>query len=157
MRRFVFFMVVVFLLGGCRSLQPSREITETIKDSTVTTVRYVKQDTLITVPGDTLRFKVPIYALSETPIERTNGRTTARASLRDGNLTIECLTEEYEQLITYQNEIIETLRQIDRSKQETIEVEVKFVPWWVKTMAWIGGIALLLIAGKLIFKSIKPF
>lgn len=156
MRLGVFFMMVV-LLGSCRSLRPSRETIETVKDSTVTTVRYVEKDTLITVPGDTLKFSVPFYQLSETPIKRTNGRTTARVSLKEDQLTVECLTDQYEQLITYQNEIIETLREINRNKQETIEVPVKFVPWFTKTLSWIGGIALAFGAGLVILKFIKPF
>lgn len=144
------------LLGSCRSLQPSRETVETVKDSTVTTVRYVAKDTLITVPGDTLKFSIPFYQLSETPTERTNGRTTARVSLQNDQLTVECLTEQYEQLIAYQSEVIETLREINRSKQETIQVPVKFVPWHIKTLAWIGGIALGLTLFLLAFKFLKP-
>lgn len=155
MRTVVFFMVVV-LLGSCRSLQPSSNTIETVKDSTVTTVRYVEKDTLITVPGDTLKFSVPLYELSEEPIERKAGRTTARVSLKGENLTVECLTEEYERLIKYQNEIIETLREINRNKQKTIEVPVEFTPWWKQTLAWIGGIALAFGIGLIILKFIKP-
>lgn len=156
MRICVFFIIVV-LLGGCRSLQPSSETIETVKDSTVTTVRYVEQDTMISVPGDTLKFQVPIYELSETPIERTAGRTTARVSLKGDELTVECLTEEYEKIITYQNEIIETLREINRTKETTIKVPEKYTPWYTKTLAWIGGIALTFGVGLIIFKFIKPF
>ena len=155
MRLVIFFMGVV-LLGSCKSLQPSRKTIESVKDSTVTTVRFVEKDTLITVPGDTLTFSVPFYELSETPIERTNGRTTARISRGNGQVTVECLTEKYEQLISYQNEIIETLRQINRNKEETIEVPVKFVPWYIKTLAWIGGLFLLLVFVQLLIKKFKP-
>lgn len=154
--RFVLFSMMVVLLGACRSARPSSETIETVKDSTVTTVRYVKQDTLITVPGDTLKFNIPIYELSETPIERTAGRTTARVSLQGDDLTIECLTEEYEQLITWQNEVIETLREINRDKQKTIEVPVPYTPTITKILAWIGGIALAFFTGLIIFKFIKP-
>lgn len=149
--------MMVVLLGGCKSVQSPRETTtETVKDSTVTTVRYVEKDTLITVPGDTLKFSLPIYELSETPIERSTGRTTARISLKDDQLTVECLTEELRKMITYQNSIIETLREINRNKEKTVEVPVEFVPWYTKTLAWIGGISLALIVGLLAFKFLKP-
>lgn len=153
--RFVLFFMMIVLLGACRSGQPTSETIETVKDSTVTTVRYEKQDTLITVPGDTLKFQIPIFELSEIPIEKTEGRTTARVSLQGDDLTIECLTDQYEKLISYQNEVIETLREINRNKEKTIEVPKPYTPFVTKILAWIGGIALAFFTGLIIFKYIK--
>ena len=148
--------MVVLAVAGCRTVRPVAETIETVKDSTVTTVRYVMKDTIIRIPGDSIKFTVPYYTLSEIPIERKAGRATARISAQDENITVECLVEEYEKVITYQNEIIETLREINRNKQTTIKEPVPFVPWYTKTLAWIGGVATVLIIGSIAFKFLKP-
>src|SRR5690554_5103477 len=148
--------MVVLAVAGCRTVRPVAETIETVKDSTVTTVRYVMKDTIIRIPGDSIKFTVPYYTLSEIPIERKVGRATARISAQDENITVECLVEEYEKVITYQNEIIETLREINKNKEATIEVPVQFIPWHIKTLAWIGGIATALIIGSLALKFLKP-
>jgi valyl-tRNA synthetase len=143
-------------LGSCGTGNLSRETIRTVKDSTVTEVTYHKRDTVITIPGDTTRISVPFTEITNEPIRKTTGRTTAIISRDGDNVNVECITEELQQKLDLIDKVIKQLRTIQESEKTTIEVPVKFVPWTTKILAWIGGIALGAIAVLLGIKFLKP-
>ena len=158
MRYIVIFILVCFL-GSCGSKKKTviSDTKETITDSTYTTKKIITKDTLLTVAADSLKLSIPIDELSEAPIIESTGRTTARVSLVDDNLQVECLTEEYEAIIELQKEVITSLREIIKTKETNTEVTIVKTPWYMKLRNLIGGIALLLIIGLVVKKYLKPF
>lgn len=157
MRTVIFFMMVV-LLGGCSSTkQPSRETIRTVKDSTWTETTFHKKDTTIFIPGDTLRVKIPFNEISTTPVQRSNGRSTAIVTRVGDDLDIQCITDALEQKL----ELLEKYVKENSVKENTIEirteVEVPYTPFITKLFSYIGMLASLVFVGFLGIKFLKPF
>src|SRR5690554_3357688 len=158
MKRIIFITIAIVSLtvGSCRTGKLSSETIKTVTDSTVTEVRYQKRDTTIIIPGDTTRISLPYHEITKEPIRRTNGRTTATISKDGDKVNVECISEELQQRIELFDKIINQLRTIKESESTITEVPVEFVPWHIKTLAWIGGIALGVIIVSLGIKFLKP-
>ena len=129
----------------------------TVKDSTVTEVTYRKRDTTITIPGDTLKVKVPFYQLTPEPqtFQGKNQKAVVSLSTND-ELLIDCITQEVDRLFQLTDELKTTLKTLETTKTETIIVPERYVPWYIKILAWLGGIAFVSIAAVIVTKFIKP-
>jgi len=148
--------IVCLTLVGCGTGRMAKETIRTVKDSTVTEVTYHTRDTIITVPGDTTRISVPFTEITNVPIRKTTGRTTAIISRDGDNVNVECITEELQQRLELFDKVIQQLRTIQESEKTTIEVPVKYVPWLTKILAWIGGVAIGAIGVLVGIKFLKP-
>lgn len=157
--RYIVLLLFVVLLGSCRS---KKEVTTTdtkemVQDSTYTTKKIVLRDSVLTVPADSIKLSIPITDLSETPIIQSSGRTTARVSLVNDNLSVTCLTEQYEQLIQIQSEIITTLREYIKTTRTNTKKTITKTPWYTSIvntiLPWLIVLLILVVA----FKIIKPF
>jgi hypothetical protein len=147
--------LTVFMLS-CGAKKPVTNSTTIIKDSTVTETTYRKRDTTITIPGDTLKVKIPFYQLTPEPQTFKSGSQQAKVSLSETDqLTIECITEEVNKIL----QLIDTFKTHLNTFQNTREVEitklVKYVPWYVNFLAWVGGGFLAAIILLIIFKFIS--
>jgi hypothetical protein len=159
MKRIIFMALLIVTLVGCGTGKSSRltiDSKESVRDSTFTTKRFVLKDTLISIPKDSLSFWIPFKDLSETPIVKTNGRTTAKVSYKNNKLNVQCLTEEYQQIITMQNEVIETLREIIKSTSTVSESETIKIPWYMQPTTWIIA-AVLYGLISILLKIFNPF
>ncbi|MBK5213632.1 MAG: hypothetical protein JJE55_08240 [Flavobacteriaceae bacterium] len=127
-----------------------------MKDSTWTEVKYHKKDTTITIPGDVSYISLPISEITENPVKKSSGRSTATVSRSGDNIQVQCECAEFKQTISYLETEITHLREIIDLQKQISTVPVQFVPWYIKTLAWIGGAALVgvvfLIAKKLFLK-----
>lgn len=147
-------LVVVFCLVGCSSAKPTRQLTRVVKDSTVTEINYVKRDTFITIPGDTLRFKLPATEITEKPIIRTRNNTTAIISRNGNDIDFQCITDSLSLRLELMDKHIKELHSIIDTSTETItETEYK-TPWYSKALNVIAIGFLLFIAGKMAWKRI---
>lgn len=151
------FLGILLFMTSCKSQKPLISgQTTTIKDSTVTKVTYRKRDTTITIPGDTLKVKIPFYELTPEPQTFKSGTQKAKVSLsEDEQLNIECITEDVDRLFELIDTVKSTLHTIDTTKKETIIVPELYVPWFIKILAWAGGISLAFIASLFILKFIN--
>lgn len=143
-------MIVIMLcllmmgLSGCKPKALSNTKETITKDSVFTSVNYIKRDTTIVVPGDTLSLRVPIYSLSEIPttIKTFNGTTLSLQKLND-EILAQCNREDLKKIIT----LLERENTHYRSRldeiSETQEVPIKFTPKWVKVLAWIGAVTVI--------------
>lgn len=158
MKRIIFIAIAIvsLTLGSCRTGKLSSETIKTVKDSTVTEVTYHKRDTTIVIPGDTTRISVPFHEITKEPIKRKTGRTTAIISRDGDNINVECITEELQEKLELFDKIINQLRTIQETEKTTIEVPVKFIPWYTNILAWIGGISLGALVLMLGIKFLKP-
>ncbi len=152
----VLILILAFLLCSCGAKKIDLSERTTVTDSTFTTVRTVKRDTIITVPGDSIKLRIPIYDIKEVPITRKNERATVTVRKERDTLIIDCKCEKYQQIIELQDTYIEKQRELITALKKTVVIPEKYTPWYMKILAWIGGIALLLISAVTIIKSIKP-
>ncbi len=159
MYRIVFFIstIVLCTLVGCGTGKPTRVVKQTVTDSTKIEVTTRKRDTLVTIPGDTLKVSIPIFEITEEPITRTNGRTSATVNRTGNDLTIECLCEEYKQLIEVLETTISKQQKVLELRDEINTEYVKYTPWYIKSLAFIGVAAIIVVGAKLILKFKKPF
>jgi hypothetical protein len=158
MVRLLTFIAIVVSLAACGTSKSrvAKHINTTVKDSTVTEVRYQKRDTLITIPGDTLKFKIPVTEITREGQTFTQGRQTVKISSDElGNISIECINAAMDRIIELEDKIISTLRTIESNTKETIIVPEPYTPWYTKALAWIGGVMLLLMGIGFITKTIK--
>ena len=143
-------MIVIMLcllvtgLSACKPKALSYTKETILKDSIRTSVNYIKRDTTIVVPGDTLSLRVPIYNLSEIPTTiRTSNGTTLSLQRIENDVLAQCGREDLEKIITLLERENTYYRTQLNQVAETQEVEVKYVPLLVKILAWIGGLGVL--------------
>lgn len=148
--------IVCLTLVGCGTGRMAKETIRTVKDSTITEVRYKKRDTVITIPGDTTRVTIPFHEITNEPFTRTNGRTTAVITREGENINVECIAEELQQRLELFDKVIAQLRTIQETEKQKIEIPVRYVPWHIKSLAWIGAIALGAIGVLGGLKFLKP-
>ena len=144
------------VLAGCRSVKPSTETIHTVKDSSWTEVKYHKKDTTITIPGAVSFITLPFSELTDIPVKKTIGHSTVSLKRSGDNIEAVCECVAYKQRITYLEKETTMLRQLlDLQKQLTTK-PYPYVPWYIKMLAWMGGICLgyfaFGIAKKLILK-----
>lgn len=158
MVKYLTLIAIVVSLAACGSgkNRSTKHTTTVLKDSTVTEIRYQKRDTLITIPGDTLRVTIPYSEITKEGKKITQGnQTVSIAKDNAGNVVVDCITAEIQRLLQLQDQIITTLRKIESDTKETTIVPQRYVPFYIKALAWMGGIFIFLIGIGLILK-IKP-
>tara|TARA_B100000470_G_scaffold221958_1_gene214168 strand:- start:9163 stop:9681 length:519 start_codon:yes stop_codon:yes gene_type:complete len=141
-------VLLILSAGGCKSKATLTEST-TVRDSTVTTVTVVPRDTLVKVPGDSLRLTTTIAELRKALyITETRNRVMAAIGLQGDSLTVDCKIDSLLLELELRDTTINTLR--DRlEKTETVEnVPEKYVPFLVKLLAWVGGLTLVYLGFK---------
>lgn len=130
--------------GSIAKLQPGSM--EQITDSTYTLEKIKMRDTLITVAPDSLRMRILLGSLPDSKpvaIQSRSGMEVRVVRVAD-TLVIDCATQTRELWIA----LAEKVREIKQLKKhtKTITVPVAFIPWWVKVLAWAGGICIALLA-----------
>ncbi len=139
--------------AGCRSLRPAQEriVHDTVKVERTITIR----DTVLKAAPASVSVAVnaPCPELKNLSVDRTHKH--ARLTLRmDGDsLKANCLCDTN----AIRAQLINTHEKQSRSRTETLTrtVREKYVPWWVKFLAWSGGIMWPLILWGLYVKLSK--
>lgn len=145
---------LLFMVSCGGSKKPINSNSIIIKDSTETIIKFRKRDTTITIPGDTLNIKVPFHQLTTKPLLFKSGTQKANVSLsEDDVLNIDCITEEVDRLFELVDTFKTSLKTYQSIKNETIVVPQLYVPWYIKILAWIGGILLFILATTFITKT----
>jgi hypothetical protein len=79
-------IIMMTLLLGCRTNKP---VVDQVKDSTV--VKYYYRDSIITLKGDTVQIKTTVPCPeAKWSAQAKSGRTVLVASLKNGELSIDC-------------------------------------------------------------------
>ena len=146
-------LILVFVIG-CKSQHSSTVEKTTVTDSTV--VKFTPVDTTLTFPADSVRIVTKVNELSATPIIKKGERATLSISRIGEIITADCRAEELEAKIRLLNKEVERFRQIEKDRKETIIVPEKFVPWYIKMLAWIGGISSLYAIIRIVYIIYKP-
>ena len=155
MKNAIILLLLIIFAASCGGQKTaSVEQHTTVKDSTVVTFKPV--DTIITVPEEKVRIEVPVSELNEVPLVKKGERTTLSISMIGEVLSAECKAEQLERKIQLMEKTIARLRSTTTDRTETIIQEVKYVPWYIKTLAWIGGITLLVFGIRFAYNFYKP-
>lgn len=167
-------VTMVLLCGSCSGL---KHAAPTIVDSTVATYNTVERDTNIIAPGAKATLSITMAQLlkaaqddynsrhapssgfipgkmAPTPTslgESQNKQAGAKATIQNGNLQIECTCDS----MTIAAKLLD--RYLTTKSFRTVTLppkEVKYVPWYINSLAGVGLFAIL-IAGLLIYRRLK--
>ena len=142
--------MVLAVLAGCQSQKGAGRFepvtVETRVDTLHTIERIVMRDTVVLVAPDSLRLAVrladlkenaPAYARSES------GRMRVKIERVADTLVVDC-AEQTQAIRLALADKVKEIRRL-RHSRTTTEIPVPYVPWWVKALAWVGGISIALL------------
>lgn len=141
---------LIMLLTSCGNrraiskLQPTS--IERITDSVYVLEKIVPRDTLITIAPDSVQLRVLLSDLPENKpvaVKSHSGMEVQIVRVAD-TLIVDCATQTRELWIALADKV-KLIKQL-KKQSKTIYVPTKFIPWWVKALAWTGGIAIALLA-----------
>lgn len=150
-KQIIALVAVLFSITACRSSKKVAEST-VITDTTIVERTVTEHSVSVLSPRDTSTFKVPVIAIKDGYKAEKKGSKNARAILtvKDDTMSVECECDSQRIIGKYlsENKIITN----KTNKVITRHVPVKYVPWWVKTLAWVGAVTTLYFIGRLIKK-----
>jgi hypothetical protein len=124
----VYVIVVMALLFGCRTAMP---VVDQVKDSTV--VKYYYRDSIINLPGDTVKITTSVPCPeAKWQAQAKSGRTVLVASLKNGELSIDCKQDS----LLLRISLLE--KELERNTSTIVHVPVPQeviryrTPWWAK-------------------------
>jgi hypothetical protein len=124
----VYVIVVMALLFGCRTAKP---VVDQVKDSTV--VKYYYRDSIINLPGDTVKITTTVPCPeAKWQAQAKSGRTVLVASLKNGELSIDCKQDS----LLLRISLLE--KELERNTSTIVHVPVPQeviryrTPWWAK-------------------------
>ena len=152
--------MLVWMLQACRTPQPivQTEVKEVLVERTIT-------DTIVTIAPDSASIRALLECDSAgnvliKELQEVQGKNVSLALAlknsqkgKPATLAIDCKQDSLEKVIALKDE---TIKELTNNKQvETIEV--KYIPDFVKWLAWIGGAAILYVLiriGLLVYRKL---
>ena len=143
---------------SCKTPQPivQTEVKEVVIEREV-------RDTIVTIAPDSASIKALLECDSAgnvliRELQEAQGKNVAlQAQLRNTNkgtaIVIDCKQDSLERVIALQNEKISELN----NNKQTETIEVKYIPSFVKRLAWIGAGAILLVVLWVVLKVYRRF
>lgn len=146
---------IAVLTVGCKNIAPIVH-TRTVTDTVFTEVETIIRDTVLIAPAAQVDIEMQVEAFLK---ESLNGfqKQFKNAKLNvvrvNDTIRIECECD----TLALKAEIRDRYESEWRKTEiiEVREVPVKFVPWWVKTLAWIGGAVALVVLSLAAIQIIK--
>lgn len=150
--------IAMLLVQGCRTPQPivQTDVKEVVIEREV-------RDTIVTIAPDSASIKallecdsagnVLIRELEEEQGKNVKLQLSLQQASGNGVVTVDCKQDSLERVIALQNEKISELS----NNKQTETIEVKYIPSFVKVMAWFGGGLSLLLLIWVVLKVYKMF
>lgn len=141
--------VLIISILGCKTQAP--QVIYVNRDSIITETKTVYKDTIIKIPGDTIRFQIPCD--KDTVYIVRSKASTSMVAVNKGKVTIQTNCDEKDLIITKLRQELDhyQLSVSDSSKVQI--VVVKKVPGVVKMFAIGFWIVLALLAGLIMFNK----
>ena len=152
-------VAIMLAMFGCKAPQPI------MQEKIVEVERVVtKTDTIVTILPDSASIKALLECDSAgnvliKELQEAQGKNVSLALAlknlkgKPATLSVDCKQDSLEKVIALKDE---TIKEMSNNKQvETIEV--KYIPAFVKVMAWIGGALSLLLLLWVVLKVYKRF
>lgn len=139
-------IILAWLMTACKTPQPivQTEVKEVVIEREV-------RDTIVTIQPDSASIKALLECDSAgnvliKELQEAQGKNVAlQAQLKNTNkgtaIVIDCKQDSLERVIALQNEKISELN----NNKQTETIEVKYIPSFVKWLAWIGAAAILYV------------
>lgn len=142
----------IFLISLTTACCGKRTLTTdtVVRDSVNTITTIIPRDTVVIIAPDSLHMAVAIADLIKLG-KKNIGTSSLQATveIKNDSLFIDCEAAVRELQLELRDKKIEITRL--RSETKTVVVPEPYIPWWAKTLSWIGGIALaLFIIGTVI-------
>ena len=150
--------IMAWMLQSCKTPQPivQTEVKEVIVEREV-------RDTIVTILPDSASIKALLECDSAgnvliKELQEAQGKNMAlQAQLKNTNkgtaIVIDCKQDSLERVIALQNEKISELN----NNKQTETIEVKYIPDFVKWLAWVGAGAILLVVLWVVLKVYRRF
>jgi hypothetical protein len=115
---------IILTLTTCKVNKPN--IIYVNKDSIITKTEIVYKDTLIKIPGDTIKFEVPCN--KDTVFIYRSKSSSSLVQVKNGKISVQNNCDEKDLLITKLESQIEKYKTENKNTNITITKEVKYVP-----------------------------
>lgn len=129
----------------CKTVPP--QVVYVTKDSTITSTVTVYKDTVITVPGDTIKVQVPCDKDTVYIVKSKSSHSLVQVS--KGKVTVETTCEQKDLIITKLRQELDHYKHNKSDSSMTKTVIVKHVPGIYKGFAWgfwvLAGLTTVLI------------
>lgn len=141
---FIFWILMIAGLVGlisCGSTRKKTEITDTSKitDTTLYKKTIVSKDSLILIPGTTLKVSVPSVQLDNgQPVETKTDRGRVILQKNGENIEAVCMIDDLVKVIQLQNTVIENYQKIASKQTKTEKTETVKVPFWTSLFSDLG-------------------
>lgn len=158
----VLFIVLglILLATGCRSQKRETSIpivlNHTIHDTVTVTKTVNERDTVFITEAVKTNFKVDLKYLKEGfKSGSQNKNASAGIKVTDGQLEVDCTCDSLSIYAKIRDQVVEKDRQRTDSKIILKTEQIPHIPWYIKLLAWIGGIGIVIIVGRLLLKQLK--
>lgn len=151
-------LYVITVFQSCKTPQPivQTEVKEVV-------IEKEARDTIVTIAPDSASIKALLECDSAgnvliKELEEAQGKNVAlQAQLKNTNkgtaIVIDCKQDSLERVIALQNEKIQELN----NNKQTETIEVKYIPDFIKWLAWVGAGAILLAVLWVVLKVYRRF
>lgn len=147
----------MILIAGCGANKRPLATTVNTLDSIRVDRQVVLRDTLVKLPYYKIGVSVAQDKLTEDPVTRTNGNAKVELYKKDDIIYANAVCDSLELKLQLKDELIETYRLQLKDTTITLPPEqIKYVPWYIKALAWIGGIFSLYAVVRIIYTIYKP-
>lgn len=142
--------LAMLIATSCRTVKvlPSTNTAEKEKVEVTKELKVI--DTLKVIrPSDTAKIAVKLEKLTATPITIRSNHATLRLKKNNGKIEAECIADELKEIIELQKEIINTYREVEKTKENHTVVQTSVIPDWAKPLLYVGfGMVLIIIVKK---------
>lgn len=133
----------IALFTSCNLTKP--QVVYVNRDSVVTTTEVVYKDTIITIPGDTVRFQIPC---DKDTVYIVKGKSsTSMVAVNKGKVTVQNNCDQKDLIITKLREQIDHMKLVSSDSLKTVTITVKHTPAAVRFFAWGFWVLLALATG----------
>lgn len=141
--------VLIISILGCKTKAP--QVIYVNRDSIITETTTVYKDTIIKIPGDTVRFQIPCD--NDTVFIVKSKASTSLVAVNKGKVTVQTNCDEKDLIITKLRQQLDHYQLSVSDSSKTEIVIVKKVPGVVKFFAIGFWILLALLAGLIMFNK----
>jgi hypothetical protein len=145
MKKAIAILALASLFLSCRMMKP--ETIYITKDSLVTKTETVIKDSIIRIPGDTIRIAIPIR---DTVFIVKGARSSSTVQVRSGKIAIQTACDEKDIIIS---KLRSEVMRFQAASSDSVRVEVKkikHVPTYYKVISYMFWIVAALLAALII-------
>lgn len=139
--RFIILLIILFTCLGCRLLKPS--VVYVNRDSVVTHTEYVTKDSIITIPGDTIKLQIPCD--KDTVYIVKSKKSSSLVQVKRGVVSVQNNCDEQKMIILNLQERLHHYEMQESDSLKTVVVKERYVPVAYKVFSY--GFFILLAAG----------